>query len=392
MRREPRPAVGRPVDRDLRRLGHPVYRRPAGDEPGGGLDTRGRERLDVAKTIYYRRRKWDPGPPRGGRRRITGRDVQRGRVVPSARSHSTPARSADRPDPGAVDPAAPPIPPVVEGTRGTYSRTPIGGFADLRSHTARPTRTVHSTSSRTPPIYGAARNREAGTTSRISACSSGGCRVSRSLPRRRSPTAPRRLFTFDPSGATCSCSHRVRASRFLRRSLGFAGQMARAGRGCDGLWRSDPDQLYPTAFWVGLGGGVSPAIQPRRPNDTSGARAVQLCRDAAAGRDPHARIISASCPRSARAASTSGSGHRSSSRRHHAGEGGSGLATALGGLTADTTIKIADRMTYRGPTAPLTLPANTSVVLRAHRQRLVVRWTAPGRRPGRSAGAPATRS
>ena len=34
----------------------PLYRRPARHEPGAGLDPRG-QRLDVAKTIYYRRRK-----------------------------------------------------------------------------------------------------------------------------------------------------------------------------------------------------------------------------------------------------------------------------------------------------------------------------------------------
>ena len=51
-----RPPMGRPVDRDERQLGDPVYRRSSRHDLVNGLDPRA-QRLDVAKTIHYRRRK-----------------------------------------------------------------------------------------------------------------------------------------------------------------------------------------------------------------------------------------------------------------------------------------------------------------------------------------------
>ena len=96
------------------------------------LDARA-QRLDVAKTIYYRRRSGTVGLLEELGTDIAGHDV---RVVEFFRRLGRTRHQFDPPIgpiPAPFDPAAPPIPPVVEGLAGTCSRTPAGGFADLRN-------------------------------------------------------------------------------------------------------------------------------------------------------------------------------------------------------------------------------------------------------------------
>src|SRR6516164_311135 len=96
------------------------------------LDARA-QRLDVAKTIYYRRRAGTLGLLEELVADIAGRDA---RAVEFFRRLGRTRHQFDPPIgpiPVPFDPAAPPIQPVVEGLVGTYSRTPAGGFADLRN-------------------------------------------------------------------------------------------------------------------------------------------------------------------------------------------------------------------------------------------------------------------
>ena len=95
------------------------------------LDARG-QRLDVAKTIYYRRRKGTVGLLEELASDITDADA---RVVEFFRRLARNRHSFDPPI-GLVPfftASADPTPmAVVEGLAGAYTRTPMGGFADLR--------------------------------------------------------------------------------------------------------------------------------------------------------------------------------------------------------------------------------------------------------------------
>ncbi len=152
-----RPAVGGPVGRDLRRLGDPLPRRTARHEPRAGMDARG-QRLDVANTIYYRRRKGTVGLLEQLAADVTGWEC---RVVEFFRALGPqPARPrpGDRPARG-----QPPIrrgaAPAARGrTHRAAHRHPAGGWADLRSRSVRRTRTApRSTSTTTAPTCAAAR-------------------------------------------------------------------------------------------------------------------------------------------------------------------------------------------------------------------------------------------
>ena len=123
------------------------------------------------------------------------------------------------------------VPTVIEGLAGADSRTPAGGFADLRNTYADRNTHPRSTSSPTTPICARARNPPVGTTSPTSACSSGGSRASRCWPRRRSGTASRRLLHLRPEWPDQSIVRPQFAHRSkLRRRLGRTRRMAAARR------------------------------------------------------------------------------------------------------------------------------------------------------------------
>src|SRR6266481_4853666 len=103
------------------------------------LDARA-QRLDVAKTIYYRRRKGTVGLLEELASDIAARDA---RVVEFFRRLGRTHHGFDPPiglvpqpslagQVSLAPPIAPPPAAVVEGLAGAYTRTPMGGYADLR--------------------------------------------------------------------------------------------------------------------------------------------------------------------------------------------------------------------------------------------------------------------
>ena len=96
-----------------------------------GLDARG-QRLDVANTIDYRRRKGTLGAAGADRARHHRLGRQGGGVLPPARPHPPRARSAGRPDRHAAAASSTTL-HEAEGLVGPLTRTHIGGFADLRN-------------------------------------------------------------------------------------------------------------------------------------------------------------------------------------------------------------------------------------------------------------------
>jgi hypothetical protein len=345
------------------------------------LDARA-QRLDVAKTIYYRRRSGTVGLLEELGADIAGRDV---RVVEFFRRLGRTRHQFDPPIgpiPAPFDAAAPPIPPVVEGLAGAYSRTPAGGFADLRNR------------------YGAANTGSAfdefahTADLRHGAQSSGWYNIShlgvfiwwlQSFPILAatpvSNGAAKPCFTFDPTGRDIPLfapSSRSAESFGEHWVSPDEWQLPVAIR--EVLWRTVPDRLYPAAFWVGFGGGLSPAVQPRSNVLVHPERG----RFSFVGTAPQGTIATAYhfgflseigaggydervLPEIAQPAATT------------TVAGGTGLDTALAGINADATIEIGDTMTYPGPTAALVLAADRNVALRAeNQQRPVIRWAGAG--------------
>ncbi len=345
------------------------------------LDARA-QRLDVAKTIYYRRRSGTVGLLEELGADIAGRDV---RVVEFFRRLGRTRHQFDPPI-GPItapfDPAAPPIPPVVEGLAGAYSRTPAGGFADLRNrYGASNTNSTFDEFAHTADL-------------RRGAQSSGWHNISHlgvfvwwlqsfpilaATPVSNGARPP--CFTFDPTGRDVPLfapSSRSAESFGEHWVAPDEWQLPVAIR--EVLWRTVPDRLYPAAFWVGLGGGPSPAVQPR----TDVLIHPERGRFSFAGTTPQGTITTAYhfgflseigaggydervLPQIVQPAATVNVA------------GGTGLDTALAGIGADATIEIGDTMTYPGPTATLVLPADASIVLRAeNQQRPVIRWAGAG--------------
>ena len=398
------------------------------------LDARA-QRLDVAKTIYYRRRSGTLGVLEELAADIAGRDARAveflrrlGRTrhqfdppignafasVATAWAPSTtyapgqvarngpdayrcvaggisaasggPAGTGDNIADGSVtwsflDPVGSLIPAVIEGLAGANSRTPAGGFADLRN------------------AYGAA---NAGTAFdefahtadlRRGAQSAGWYNISHlgvfiwwlqsfpilaATPVSNGKTPP--CFTFDPSGRETQLfapSSRTAASFGEGWVSPDEWQLPVALR--DVLWNSFPDQLYPTAFWVGLGGGGAPAPLPRSAVRIQPERGLfsfvaappvgqivtqyhfGFMSEIGAGGFPERLLEPMQFPAAVSPVS-----------------GGTGLDVALAGHTADATVEIRDSLTYKGPTASLTLPAATLVLRAEDLQRPMIRWAGGG--------------
>ena len=254
-----RPAVGEPVDRDLRRLGRsPIsaicWRRgwcPASTRARSAWTSPRRSITAAAPARSACWRNWSPTSPGATRARSSSSAGSDARAISSTRRSAMPLRPTSRPGhrtrpmrPGTIvsngaqrlclrrrrhlggrlagpsggrsgDRGRRRHLELLRAARLARARgdrgagrariraRPAGGFADLRNAYAdRQHRCRVRRVRPLPPICARARNRPAGTISPTSACSSGGCRAFRCWPRRRSGngTAATPCFTFDPSG------------------------------------------------------------------------------------------------------------------------------------------------------------------------------------------------
>jgi hypothetical protein len=280
-----------------------------------------------------------------------------------------------------VDPVGSLVPAVIEGLAGANSRTPAGGFADLRNaYAAANTNGAFDEFAHTADL-------------RRGAQSAGWFNISHlgvfiwwlqsfpivaATPVSNGQTPP--CFTFDPSGRQIPLfapSSRTSASFGEDWVSPDEWQLPVAVRAV--LWDTYPDQLYPAAFWVGLGGGGAPAPQPRGALTIHPDRGVfsfvaappagqilgsfhfGFMSEIGAGGFPSSLLETIAQPAAVTTVSN-----------------GAGLPGALSAVTADATIRITDSLTYPGLTAPLTLPDKTLVLTAADKQRPVVRWKGGG--------------
>ncbi|MGA3398929.1 MAG: hypothetical protein ABSC95_06890 [Acetobacteraceae bacterium] len=398
------------------------------------LDARA-QRLDVAKTIYYRRRSGTLGVLEELAADIAGRDARAveffrrlGRTrhqfdppIGNAFAAAAPAWAASTTyTPGQTvanganayqcatggisaasggptgtgssiadgsvvwsfaDPVGSLVPAVIEGLAGANSRTPAGGFADLRAaYAAANTNGAFDEFAHTADL-------------RRGAQSSGWYNISHlgvfiwwlqsfpviaATPVSNGKSPP--CYSFDPSGRQIQLfapSSRTSASFGEDWVSPDEWQLPVAVR--EVLWNLYPDQLYPSAFWVGLGGGTAPAVQPRGTVSIHPDRGLFSFVAA----PPAGEILT---QYHFGFMSTIGAGGFAAASLEPIAQpaavttvsGGGGLATALGGITVDATVQITDSRTYPGPTTPVTLPDKTLVVTVTDKQRPVVRWKGGG--------------
>lgn len=341
------------------------------------LDARA-QRLDVAKTIYYRRRAGTVGLLEELAADIAGRDA---RVVEFFRRLGRTRHQFDPPIgpiPAPFDPAAPPIPPVVEGLAGAYSRTAAGGFADLRNrYAASNADTAFDEFAHTADLR---RGRQSSGWYNIPHLGAfiwwlQSFPVLGATPVASGAVPP--CFTFDPSGRDIPLfAPQSRDAQSFGEHWVAPDEWQLPVAIREVLWQTVPDRLYPAAFWVGLGGGPAPAIQPR----TSTVIRPERGRFSFVGPVPQGTI---SVLYHFGCLSEIGAGGYDARVLPVLPEpvatvavaGGTGIGAALAGLAGDATVIIEDSRTYPGPAAATTLPAGASVVVRAaNQQRPVLRW------------------
>jgi hypothetical protein len=298
------------------------------------------------------------------------------------------------------DPLGSLVPAVIEGLAGANSRTPAGGFADLRNaYAAANTNTAFDEFAHTADL-------------RAGVQSFGWYNISHlgmfiwwlqsfpilaASPVAGTPASPGAspCYTFDPSGRQIQLF-----APSSRTSTSFGDDWVSPNEWQvpvpvrEVLWTAYPDELYwaqrtdsegnelPSAFWVGLGGGGPPApltrdqvtIHPElglfsfNATPPKGQIVTQyhfgFMSNIGAGGFQLSLLPTLSTP--ATTVSVSG------------GDAGPGLDPPLAGIAGDTTIQIADSLTYGGPTATLALGGHTLAIAGADGQRPMIRWAGGG--------------
>jgi hypothetical protein len=354
------------------------------------LDARA-QRVDVAKTIYYRRRSGTLGLLEELAADIAGRDA---RAVEFFRRLGRTRHQFD-PAIGPVPtyrPGGAPGSAVIEGLAGATSGTPAGGFADLRNNYA-----ANNSAGAFDEYAHSADLRRGGQSVGWHNISHLGVFVWWLYSFQARPTTPVSngatppCFSFDPTGR--------RIPLFARSNRINDGKISGFGEDWitpdewslpvpvrETLWDAYPDNLYPASFSVDLAGGSAPTPRPRaevrihpetgvfsfaNPADTT-APVVEYhfgfsSRIGAGGFDERVLAV---IDQPTISASVSNGG---------------GLDAALAAIAGTETVELADSLTYPGIAAALMLPAPPPapapavVVIRAQNQeRPVIRWAGGG--------------
>jgi len=281
------------------------------------------------------------------------------------------------------DPLGSLVPAVIEGLAGANSRTPAGGFADLRNaYAAANTGTAFDEFAHSADL-------------RAGAQSFGWYNISHlgmfiwwlhtyqiqgATPVSNSAASP--CFTFDPTGRQIPLfapQSRTAASFGDDWVSPDEWQLPVAVR--EMLWNAYPDQLYGTAFSVELdGGGGAPAPVTRDQVTIHPETGLFSF----VGTPPEGLVVTQYY---FGLMSTAGAGGFASTLLPAIAlpvatvpvTGGVGaLDTALAGVVADTTLEIRDSLTYQGAAVDFDVAGDTVALVALDGQRPVIRWTAGG--------------
>jgi hypothetical protein len=363
------------------------------------------QRIDVAKTIYYRRRAGTLGileELAADIATIDARCVEFFRRLGRTRHQFDPPLAYQ-----IVNPVSGPIGftgdslEIAEGLIGLYSGTPAGGFADLRNrYAASNTGTAFDEFSYTADLRAPLESLgwynirnlgvflwwlEAFPISAATPVSGGGNPAAGVSP----------CFTFDPSGRDLQLFAPSQRAATSQTAEEFWGENWASPEEWvlpvpirQTLWNQllldgAPELLYTDAFWVGLmaGGTSAPVpvstllIHPERGRFSfpTGAPVGTITTSYSfglllpIGAGGYNDDILTDLPLPAVTATVTG------------GASGPGLDSPLATIstgTADATLQIDDTLTYTGPTQTFTVPAGCTVAVTAESgQRPVLRWT-----------------
>lgn len=344
------------------------------------LDARA-QRVDVAKTIYYRRRAGTLGLLEELAADIAGRDA---RAVEFFRRLGRTRHQFD-PAIGPVPtftPGSAPGSAVIQALAGACSGTPAGGFADLRNaYAAANSANAFDEYAHTADL-------------RRGAQSSGWHNIShlgvfiwwlQSFPAQAvtpvSNGASPPCFTFDPTGRRIPLfAPSSRTSDSFGEAWVSPDEWTLPVPVRESLWASFPAELYGPAFSVGLGAGGTYAASPA--SDVRIHPEQGLFSFVAA--PPAGEILTTYHFGFSSMIGAGGFDERFVSQIDEPAllasvSGGAGLDAALAGVTASGAVEIGDSMTYAGPTAALNLPTDATAELRAlNLERPVLRWPGAG--------------
>jgi hypothetical protein len=349
------------------------------------------QRIDVAKTVYYRRRAGTVGVLEELAADIASRDA---RVVEFFRRLGRTRHQFDPPLSYQIEnPITGPVGftgnslEIAEGLIGAYSGTPAGGFADLRN-----TYAASNTGSAFDEYAYTADLRAGGQTLGHYNIRNLGVflwwlrafPIAGATPVSNGANPP--CLTFDPTGRTIPLfapSQRVAETGSWGEHWISPDEWELPVAIRETLWATVPDKLYPAifapeAFSVGMLAAGSGAPLPL----------AQLSIQPSAGRfsfvggEPVGTL--AVCYNFGLASEIGAGGYNTQILSDlpipevtTAIEGGNGndIDNALAAVSADANIQIADTLTYTGPTQTLTVPAGTTVVVSAlSGERPVLRW------------------
>ena len=344
------------------------------------LDARA-QRVDVAKTIYYRRRAGTLGLLEELAADIAGRDaraVEFFRRLGRTRHQFDPAIG---PVPTFV-PGTAPGSAVIQGLAGACSGTPAGGFADLRNAYA-----AANSAGAFDEYAHTADLRRGGQSSGWHNISHLGVfiwwlqsfAIQGATPVSNGASPP--CFSFDPTG----------------RRIPLFAPASRDGSSFGEAWVSPdewnlpvpvretlsdsfPSELYGPAFTVGLGAGGTYAAGPA--SDVRIHPEQGLFSYLAA--PPEGEILTTYHFGFSSMIGAGGFDERFVSQIDQPAllgsvAGGAGLDTALATIGGAGTVEIVDSMTYAGPTLGLALPADADVQIRSlNLERPVLRWPGAG--------------
>jgi hypothetical protein len=270
------------------------------------------------------------------------------------------------------------VPAVIQGLAGVNSRTPAGGFADLRN-----------------PLAAASANTAFDEFAHIADLRAGvqsfgwqniphlglfiwwlhSYPINGATPVGNSAGC----FTFDPSGRQIPLfSPQSRLAASFGDDWVSPNEWNLPGPVRDVLWNAYPDQLYPGAFAVEDNSGGTPAPMPYNgftihpetglfsflggtPQglDVVTKYCYGLMSSVGAGGNPLSLLNAAAVPASSQPITG----------------GGAIFSTALGTISADRSFVFQDTLTYAGPAAALDIGVHTVAFTILGRQRPVIRWT-----------------
>jgi hypothetical protein len=353
------------------------------------LDSRA-QRLDVAKTIYYRRRAGTLGLIEELASDIAGHDaraVEFFRRLGRTRHNFDPPIGASPnlsifPDSAALL-AGPPSAAVIQGMVGPYSGTPAGGYADLRKvHGAISAMTAFDEFAYTADFRAGRQSMGWHGIPRLGVFVWWlyAYAVSGSTPVERAGCPGQ--YTFDPTGRDIPLfSPSQRSTEDFADNWVAPNEWEIAAPIRPSLWALLPEALYPAAFSISVGEGAAAPILGRDGFDIDPVAGRFQFKDA-----PPASPVSVAY--SFGFSSAIGAGFdpgllpalTTPAASATIASGGS-VDAALQALSADATLVLQDSRTYAGPLADPganpSPPVNVALVARPG-ARPVLRWSTPG--------------